>query len=180
MKEIENDQQVWDLYANGITQGLNQCEKESTTAKCMQFKPKNIVELSMFIASIRPGFASMGPTFWSRTPFQYGIPSLDKLLRVNGVTGRIKDSAWLIFDEQILVCLQAGGVPGDVAYATIKYIKKKKRDKVLQVKEMFRKGFAEHLIKEEHVTEDIANDTVEKVWRIIEDSASYLEGVFAN
>lgn len=51
---IKNDQQVWDLYANGFTQGLNQCEREASTKKCMQYKPKNVEELTAFIAGIRP------------------------------------------------------------------------------------------------------------------------------
>ena len=55
LEKIKDDDEVWKLYANGYTQGLNQCEKASTTLKCMQFKPKNIVELASFIASIRPG-----------------------------------------------------------------------------------------------------------------------------
>lgn len=46
--------EVWDLYAKGFTQGLNQTERPATTEKVKQFKPKNIVELSAFVAAIRP------------------------------------------------------------------------------------------------------------------------------
>ena len=63
------------------------------------------------------GFKSMISTFLARESFEYGIPSLDKLLK----TEAIPDS-FLEFDEQILVILKAAGIPGPEAYATIKAI----------------------------------------------------------
>ena len=51
---VKNDKEVWNLYANGFTQGLNQCEREASTKKCMQYKPRNVEELCAFIAGIRP------------------------------------------------------------------------------------------------------------------------------
>lgn len=121
MEAIKDDPAVWDLYAKGFTQGLNQCERPASTQKCMQFKPKNIVELCAFVAAIRPGFKSMIQTFISRTPFQYGIPSLDQLLKIDGMTGVSAQSSFLLFDEQILKLLIAGGIPAAEAYATIKH-----------------------------------------------------------
>lgn len=171
---IKTDKEVWDLYSKGITLGLNQCEKPASTQKCMQFKPQNIVELSSFIASIRPGFKSMGPTFWSRTKFKYGINSLDELLKIPGMIGNSGDSSFLIFDEQILKILIAGGIDAAEAYATIKHIKKKHRDKVLEEKEKFKNGFTKYLIEKEGSSEKNAHEVVEKIWKIIEDSSSYL------
>lgn len=60
-------------------------------------------------------------TFISRTPFQYGISSLDNLLKIDGMTGNSASSSFLLFDEQILRILIAGGIPGPEAYATIKH-----------------------------------------------------------
>ena len=54
LEAIKDDKAVWDLYANGITQGLNQCERPASTEKIKLFKPKNIVELCAFVAAIRP------------------------------------------------------------------------------------------------------------------------------
>ncbi len=82
---VETDQKVWNLYANGYTIGLNQCEKESTTKKCMKYKPSNVSELSAFIAAIRPGFKSMYSKFESREPFDYGIPAFDKIILNNSL-----------------------------------------------------------------------------------------------
>ena len=121
LDEIKDDENVWGLYEHGFTQCLNQCEKPASTQKCMQFKPKNIVELASFVASIRPGFKSMGQTFWSRTPFTYGIKSLDDLLKIDGMTGASANSSFLLYDEQILKILIAGGIPAAEAYATIKH-----------------------------------------------------------
>ena len=174
LAKIKNNQDVWDLYAKGYTQGLNQCEREASTKKCMEFKPKNIVELASFIASIRPGFKSMGPTFWSRTPFQYGIQSLDDLLKMHGLTGPIRDSSFLIYDEQLLKLLIAGDIPPAEAYAVLKAIKKKKQDKVLKAKDKFKTGFTKMLVEKENASEELAHATVERVWKIIEDSGSYL------
>lgn len=174
LNEIKDDENVWGLYENGFTQCLNQCEKPASTKKCMQFKPKNIVELASFIASIRPGFKSMGQTFWSRTPFTYGIKSLDDLLKIDGMTGASANSSFLLYDEQILKILIAGGIPAAEAYATIKHIKKKHKEQVLAEKEKFKIGFTKYLKETENASDDLAAEVVEKIWRIIEDSSSYL------
>lgn len=54
LEKVKNDQAVWDLYAKGMTQGLNQCEQKKSTERVMRYKPRNIVELSLFVAAIRP------------------------------------------------------------------------------------------------------------------------------
>lgn len=174
LKTIKDDPKIWDLYAKGYTQGLNQCEKEASTRKVMQFKPKNIAELAYFIAAIRPGFKSNIQTFLERETFTYGIPALDKLLKLEGTTGNTANSSYLIYDENILRCLKFAGIPGPEAYATIKHIKKKHKPQVLAMKEKFKSGFVKYLMDNEHASEEAANDTTERAWKVIEDSASYL------
>lgn len=68
----------------------------------------------------------------------------------------------------------AGGIPAAEAYATIKHIKKKHRDKVLAEKEKFLAGFSAYLQEKENADPLLATDVSEKVWKIIEDSSSYL------
>ena len=170
---VKNDRNVWNLYWAGATQCLNQCEKPASTQRCQQFKPQNVVELAAFIAAIRPGFKSMLETFIMRKPFTYGIPSLDELLKLPGATGATGESSFLLFDEQILRILIAGGIPGPEAYATIKAIKKKKQDKVSAEKEKFKTGFGAKLMQEGATAAD-ADDVVEKIWTIIENAASYM------
>lgn len=173
LKTVEGDKNVWGLYWNGFTQCLNQCEKSASTQRCMRFRPQNVVELSAFIAAIRPGFKSMLDIFIGRQPFEYGIPSLDSLLRLPGATGSTGQSSFLLFDEQILRILIAGGIPGPEAYATVKAIKKKKHDKVAAEKDKFKSGFGAQLINEGASIAE-ADDVVEKIWTIIENAASYM------
>ena len=118
LKRVKNDKEVWNLYWTGNTMGLNQVEREKSSQRCGIYKPKNVEELTAFVAGIRPGFRSMLDTFIHRERFSYNIPSLDKLLQ----TPAIPDS-FLEFDEQILVILKAAGIPGPKAYAITKAIK---------------------------------------------------------
>lgn len=166
---VKDDKEVWDLYAKGFTQGLNQVERQKSAERCKIYKPRNVAELAAFVAAIRPGFKSMLDTFIHRQRFSYKIPSLDSLL----VTKEIPDS-FLMYDEQILRILKAAGIPGPEAYACTKAIKKKKADKVASFKERFKEGFTKVLQEQEGASEQKAHETVEKVWRIIEDAANYM------
>ena len=118
LSAVKDDKEVWNLYANGFTMGLNQVERPKSSERCSRYKPKNVTELAAFIAAIRPGFKSMLNTFIDRRPFSYNIPSLDSLL----ATKEIPDS-FLMYDEQILQILKAAGIPGPDAYAATKAIK---------------------------------------------------------
>ena len=54
LKVTNGDDKVWSMYANGFVQGLNQCEQPKSAERVMRYKPKNISELSLFVAAIRP------------------------------------------------------------------------------------------------------------------------------
>lgn len=54
LEAVKNDQEVWDLYANRVTMGLNQVERAKSSERCSIYKPKNVAELAAFIAGIRP------------------------------------------------------------------------------------------------------------------------------
>lgn len=168
-EKVKNDKAVWDLYEKGFTMGLNQMEQEKSAKRCMIYKPKRLEELSALIAAIRPGFKSMLDTFINRQHFEYGIPSLDKLLKTEAIP-----ESFLMYDEQILQILKAAGIPGPDAYACTKAIKKKKADKVESFKERFRAGFGAMLKEKEGASEEQANKVVDDVWRIISDAASYM------
>lgn len=165
---VKTDNKVWDLYANGYTIGLNQCEKESTTKKCMRYKPKNTSELSAFIASIRPGFKSMYSKFESREDFSYGIPALDKLLQTEELP-----RSFAIYQEQIMGILNYAGFPLDECYGIIKAIAKKHPEKVRPLKSRFIDGFKIKLIEDEKLDESTAQEMSEKVWQIISDNCGY-------
>ena len=54
LDKCQDDKAVWDLYAKGFTMGLNQVERAKSSERCSIYKPKNVAELSAFIAGIRP------------------------------------------------------------------------------------------------------------------------------
>ena len=162
------DQLTWDMYAKGYTLGLNQAEKPKSTEKVMRYKPRNISEMSAFVAGIRPAFQSMINTLLERRHFSYGIPSLDKLLQ----TPEMPDS-FILYQEQMMKVLQYGSFTPPESYSSIKAIAKKHPEKVLPLKERFLKGFASRLIADEGVSEDVAEKTSQDVWTIISDACGY-------
>jgi len=160
LRLTSNDRETWRMYADGLTLGINQVEQPKTREKVMQYKPRNITELSSFVAAVRPAFKSMLPIFLERRHFDYGIPALDRLVQTREMT-----SSFIIFQEQIMKILQSAGFTAPDSYAAIKAISKKKAEKVLKLKEQFMEGFTK-----------LTGDPVatEKVWTIINDATSYL------
>ena len=167
-KIVENDSEVWDLYANGYTIGLNQCEKPSARKKLMAYKPHSVAELTAFVAAIRPSFQSMYKQFESRESFDYGIPALDKIIQTPQMP-----YSYLLYQESVMNILYYAGFPMSECYSAIKAIAKKHPEKVVVLKQRFMDGFNDRLINEEHVSLESANETSEKVWRIVEDSCGY-------
>ncbi|WP_340033023.1 PHP domain-containing protein [Paenibacillus sp. FSL K6-1122] len=168
LNTIKDNDKVWDIYAKGLTVGVNQVEKYSTTQKVMKYQPSNISELTAFIAAIRPSFKSMYHTFESRKPFTYGISSFDDLIQ----TEEMKNS-YVLYQEQTMATLAYAGFPSDETYGIIKAISKKKPAVVKPLKERFLKGFSDKILERETVTQQEAFDMSDKVWKIIEDSSGY-------
>lgn len=167
--EIINDnEKVWDIYAKGITIGINQCESIGTTQKVMRYKPKNLSELSAFIAGIRPSFKSMYKKFESREPFSYGIKALDNLLQTKEFP-----QSFILYQEQIMNVLNYSGFPMDECYGIIKAVAKKHPEKVLPLKDKFLKGFKAKIIADDNVSEEKAEETSKQVWQILSDFCAY-------
>ena len=155
---VSDDQLTWDLYANGITCCLNQCEKSGTTKKAMQYKPQNIKELAAFIAGIRPGFKSHINQFLAREPYSNGEPVIDELLQ---------DSFnFMLYQESVMLVYSYLGIPMKESYDTIKKISKKKLvgEALKHVEDNLR----------EHWLQNIGNlDNFEPVYKVIKDSQRY-------
>lgn len=167
-KLVENDKKVWDLYASGLTIGVNQCEREQTMKKLKRYKPKNISELTAFIAAIRPGFKSMYSKFESKENFSYGIPAFDKLIQTEQFP-----YSFIMYQEQTMNTLNYAGFPMDQCYSIIKDIAKKHPEKVKPLRQQFIDGFTNRIMHDDNVAESEAKETSEKVWQIINDSSSY-------
>jgi len=164
----KKEDKIWDIYKNGLTLGINQCEKSTTTKKVMEYQPKNDGELSCFIAAIRPSFKSMYNHFSKRLPFSYGIKTFDDIVQ----TETLKDS-FLFFQEQIMAALAFSGIPMDECYDIIKAISKKKVSLIKSYKEQFAIGFKQKIIEADGCSEEIAEDSVDKIWTIIENASAY-------
>lgn len=165
---IKNDPATWEIYSRGLTMGINQVEKESTSRKVQRYKPKNISEMSAFVAAVRPGFKSMYDTFESRVDFSYGIPALDNILRTKELP-----QSYMFYQEQVMNVLNYAGFPMDECYSIIKAIAKKHPEKVKPLKERFLENFKKRLMEEEHMTDKGASEAADKVWQIINDNCSY-------
>lgn len=157
-KMIDGDKATWEIYEKGITCCINQCEKESTTNKVKKYKPKNLAELSSFIAAIRPGFASLLNTFLNREPYTTGEPEIDALLE--------DTSHFMIYQESIMKVLAFLKLEMGETYGVIKSISKKKlkgekKEKLLsELKTAWSDKFKN-------------TDNFKNVWNVIEDSARY-------
>ena len=165
---VDGDKKVWDIYANGYTIGVNQCEKESAMRKLRKYKPQNISELAAWIAAIRPAFKSMYSKFESREHFEYGIKAFDKILQ----TPQFPYS-YILYQEQSMNTLNYAGFPLDECYGIIKAIAKKHPEKVRPLKSRFIEGFKKKIMEDDHIPEDEAAEMSARVWQIIDDSCGY-------
>lgn len=168
MELVKNDQAVWDIYANGYTMGVNQVEKASTTRKSMKYKPRNVSELSAFIAAIRPAFKSMYSKLENREDFSYGIPAFDKILQTEELP-----QSFILYQEQTMNTLNYAGFPIDECYGIIKAIAKKHPEKVKPLKERFITGFKDKIMQDDEIPADKAEEDSARVWQIISDSCGY-------
>lgn len=103
----------------------------------MKYAPKNISELSAFVAAVRPGFASMYYIFESREHFQYNIEAFDKLVQTEEMP-----HSFVLYQEQAMAAMNFAGIPMDRTYEIVKYCEERYED-VLSAKEQFINGFYE-------------------------------------
>ena len=169
LEKIAHDDATWQIYADGYTQCVNQCEQPKSTQKVMRYKPKNIAELTQFIAAIRPSFQSMYQTFEQRQHFDYGIKALDDLLQ-----DEYCSSSFILYQESLMKVLGFAGFPMSETYTIIKAISKKKDYIIKDAKPKFIKNFAQAILDTGETNDDSkAHELADKVWTIIENSAAY-------
>ena len=160
IKELDGllNDKVWKLYEDGITKTINQVDSDFAIMLIKDYKPKSIEELSAFVASIRPGFASLLDNFIKRKPHSTEVKELDNLL---------EDSFhYLLYQESLMQMFVWCGIPEEQTYDVIKKIAKKKFDKnELEIfKQTLRKGF----IKQAN-----NDDKFDDIWQVVEDSVQY-------
>src|SRR5699024_2683566 len=163
-KLVEGDDNVWKLYRDGIVATLNQTGTKSGKPQVMQYKPTSVAELSMWVASIRPGFASLKQEFFNRKEHKYSIDSLDAVLS--------ETNGYMIFQENIMAVLMYAGISEDRTYSIIKGISKKVPSIVDNAKEEFYTGFLKRTT-EEGYDKEFAKNTADEVWKVMEDASDY-------
>lgn len=168
LKLCPEDDAAWDIFSNGCTIGINQCEREGTRARVMRYKPRNISELSAFVAAIRPSGASFYKKFESREPFSYGVKTFDDLIQTKEFP-----YSFLLYQEQIMRALNYAGIDMSECYTAIKNIAKKRVEKVLAYKTTFINGFKTAIMRDENKSEQEAYELTCNLWQIIEDAAAY-------
>lgn len=169
LKKIDNNKKVWDIYAKGYTMCINQAEQPKSTEKVMRYKPKNISELTQWIAGIRPSFQTMYKTFENRQHFDYGIKAFDEIIQ-----DEYCSSSFILYQETLMKVLGFAGFPMTETYTIIKAISKKKQKVIKSAKEKFIPNFSQAIINTKETNSiEVANKMAEKVWKVIENSASY-------
>jgi DNA polymerase III alpha subunit len=152
------DDKVWDVYAKGLTTTINQADSDYDKQILKKYKPKNLAELSAYVAAIRPGFASLLNNFVDRQPYTTGVKDLDDIL---------EDSFhYLMYQESIMKYLVWLGVEEKGTYDIIKKIAKKKfkEDELKALKSQLLDGWIKNVGKE---------DGFNETWQVVEDAAHY-------
>jgi len=165
----KDNPEVWAIYRNAWTMGINQFEQTNTSGRAAKYAPQNISELSAFVAAVRPGFKSNYKQFEAREPFSYGVPSLDRLIQTQEFP-----QSYLLYQENAMQVMEYSGVPTAETHDVIKYISKKRIEKVLKYKKEFFVGMTRNIVQSENKPEKEAQKTSKMIWQIIEDSSHYL------
>lgn len=152
------DDEVWNVYAKGLTTTINQADSDYDKQILKKYKPRNLSELSAYVAAIRPGFASLLNNFVDRLPYTTGVKELDDIL---------SDSFnYLMYQESIMKYLVWLGIEEKGTYDIIKKIAKKKfkEEELNELKSQLRAGWVKNVGREEGFNE---------TWQVVEDAAHY-------
>ena len=168
MKACKEHPEVWKIYENGYTLGVNQLEKNSSKHKAMKYKPHNISELSALIAGIRPAFKSLIDKLINREDFSYNLSTFDKLLQTEELP-----QSFILYQEQIMKVLAFAGIPMDDCYTVIKSISKKRVAVIESYKTIFLNGFSKAIQEQEHKGKEESDQLAVQIWGIIQDASAY-------
>lgn len=164
---VKGDKATWDIYENGLTMCVNQVEKPKTRKKVMRYKPKTVEELASFISAVRPSFMTYYKRFENREHFEFGLEALDKLLQ-----GEFLDSSWILYQESIMLLVMWLGFEKRESAKLMKFISKKKKDKIAMISQRFHEKCEAEFIKSGFTPEEAKKKT-ESIWEVIENAGAY-------
>lgn len=156
---------AWDIYARGITMGINQVEQEGSRQKVMRYKPRNIAELAAFVAAVRPGFKSLYKRFEERDGMSYGVEHIDNLLK--------SSNGMILYQENVMAILNYAGYDMSDCYTILKAIAKKKPEVLQKRKIEFHDMMVDKLVNIEHIDSKTAEEITVNIWQVIDDCSSY-------
>lgn len=152
------DDKVWDLYKNGLTCTLNQCDGDWATRLLTEYQVKNLAEIAMFVACIRPSFNSWRDKFINREEYSTGSKDLDNVLS--------STNAYILFQENLMQYFDWLGVTPSESIGLIKKISKKK---------IHQEDFdnLESRLRKQWVINTGSEDMFNETWTMIQSCISY-------
>ena len=152
------DDKTFDIYKEGLTSTINQADSEFATGLVKTYCPKNVSEMSAFVAIIRPGCASLLQDFVHRKPYSTGVEELDAQLT--------EGNHRMLYQELIMKYLIWLGIPETGSYDIIKKIAKKKfkEAELEELKAKLLRGWIERVGRENGFLE---------TWKVVEQAAKY-------
>jgi DNA polymerase-3 subunit alpha len=132
-----DDQEVYELFRAGRTDGVFQFESDGMKAVLMQMRPTRIEDLIAANAMYRPGPMELIPTYCARKHGQEPAPSVhplvdDMLAETYGI---------MCYQEQVMQVLnRLGQLPLNRALSLIRAVSKKKQDVIAAERQNFVQG----------------------------------------
>lgn len=159
-----DDGDVWNDMLRSPA-ALFQMEGQYAYDSLRKFKPKNIFDLCIVTACIRPSGASYRDKLLARIPHKNPTKEMDELLKNN--------LGYIIYQEDSITILQQMcGLTGSQADTVRRDITKKKKDKIEAEIPMILEGYCSKSSQPREIAEKEANEIIQ----VIQDSASYQFG----
>lgn len=158
LKEIKNDNRIWQLIADGMTCTLNQIDSDNGRDQAQKYGIKSFEEGAFVAAAIRPSFDSWREGFLNRKPYTTGSKALDEVLHETG--------GYILFQESLMRYFDWLGVPPAESIGLIKKISKKK---------IKQEDFdnLENRIKQKWIENTGSVDMFDETWGLIQSCISY-------
>jgi len=136
-----DDQRVFEVFRRGDTTGVFQFESGGMRRLLLDMKPDRLEDLIAANALFRPGPMDLIPDYNRRKNRLEEVPTTHPIVdRFTAETYGV-----MVYQEQVMqIVHELGGIPLRSAYALIKAISKKKKDKIDQARPRFIEGAGSH------------------------------------
>jgi len=156
-----DDQRVFEVFRRGDTTGVFQFESGGMRRLLLDMKPDRLEDLIAANALFRPGPMDLIPDYNRRKN------GLEEVPRTHPIVDRFtaETHGVMVYQEQVMqIVHELGGIPLRSAYALIKAISKKKKEKIDQARPRFIEGAGAH---------GLGRDRAEELFELILKFAGY-------